>query len=180
MRVTSSVASAVARLRRISTGRVAAVEPSSQTVTVNMSTSLPFSTSAITELPTSMSPFRLARMLGVLRDVIAERGSQELQHGNQDWPHGGDAAMKLVADLARDHCNAAARDGSLTWHHILREEVNEAWAEEDWPTAREEWVQVAAVAVAAIENGDQRYAQQVIAPGIGREAATKEADGCRD
>lgn len=133
-------------------------------------------------IPRAMSHFLLGRMLNVLRDVIAERDRQETLHASHALPHHEPGFARLRRERAKSAqaaCQRAFTEGRGTWQHILDEEVAEAYAEDDWVIAREEWIQVAAVAVAAVEDGDKQYAGQIIAAAR-REAATQEADGCRD
>jgi hypothetical protein len=58
--------------------------------------------------------------------------------------------------MARNSNDRAVREGTLTWTHILEEEVCEALAETDQERLREELVQVAAVACAWVECIDRR------------------------
>ena len=91
--------------------------------------------------------------------VCAERQRQIEKWGPQSHPDGTDAEKwALHAVACRDKCNQAAREGRLTWLHILCEEVAEAGAETEWPELRAELVQVAAVCAAWIEDGDARAA----------------------
>jgi hypothetical protein len=95
----------------------------------------------------------------VLRDVLAERVAQDHRWGRQDHPDGtGNADLRVAAEQARAACQRAAGDGSLTWRHILTEEVAEAFAEPDIEQVRSELIQVAAVAVAWIEAIDRTTA----------------------
>ncbi len=64
--------------------------------------------------------------------------------------------MTETANGARAHAERAAKGGYLTWAHILTEEFYEAMAEEDQARLRAELIQVAAVAVAWIEQIDRR------------------------
>lgn len=101
---------------------------------------------------------------GVVFDVIAERHRQDNKFGIQDrplhpatgfqWIYQGEYLseanrMKQVNDYRNER-------GILGWDTILLEEVYEALAERD-PLAQEaELLQVAAVAVAAVENSRRR------------------------
>lgn len=93
-----------------------------------------------------------------LHSVYAERLAQDRKWGpGQSHPDGtGNPVFKMQADIARDAADTAARDGNITWRHILREEFFEALAESDIDRLREELVQVAAVAVSWIEDLDRR------------------------
>lgn len=96
----------------------------------------------------------------VLEEVRCERRTQDVKWGEQNHPDGtGGEWEVLKANMARDACNQAARLGELTYRHILREEVYEAFAESDPAKLRTELVQVAAVAVAWIEAIDRRGTQ---------------------
>lgn len=67
---------------------------------------------------------------------------------------------QYLAHQATLDCQAHSRneggDGTVTWWHILREEVFEASAEVDPAKLREELIQVAAVAMKWIEAIDRR------------------------
>lgn len=95
----------------------------------------------------------------VLTDVAAERARQDAKWGEQNHPDNtGGPAEGRAAIGARFACELAAKEGTLTWRHILREEVAEAFAETDPMKLRAELVQVAAVACAWIEAIDRRTA----------------------
>jgi hypothetical protein len=92
----------------------------------------------------------------VLDEIFEERERQDKKWGEQHWPDGTNAGFTSTADAARAFCDARFRDGTLTWYNILREEFTEACAETQWPKLRKELIQVAAVCVAWIEDGDTR------------------------
>lgn len=107
----------------------------------------------------------------VLERVHDERARQLRKHGPQSHlPDGtgpglsaaegvlsvfGDGAWKLtnreLAEAAKARCKAASEneggDGTITFEHILTEEVLEAYSEEDPERLFAELIQVAAVAV---------------------------------
>lgn len=91
------------------------------------------------------------------RDLIylhleAERLKQDAKWGEQNHPDGtGSASQQIFAIDARLACERAARNGTLTWAHILGEEVCEAFAEDDPSRLHAELVQVAAVAIEWLE-----------------------------
>ena len=93
----------------------------------------------------------------ILPEIAAERARQDAKWGEQNHPDGtwmlGDLGR---ANRARRECYNAAKRGTLTYRHILDEEVQEAFAEYDPATLRAKLVQVAAVAVAWIECIDRR------------------------
>lgn len=72
---------------------------------------------------------------------------------------GTNKAFKEVADQAK-----AVVDGKddPTWFDILTEEMYEALAEEDWPDLRRELIQVGAVVVSMIEDGDLKNARKFL------------------
>ncbi|MFG1679442.1 NUDIX domain-containing protein [Nonomuraea sp. NPDC049269] len=108
-------------------------------------------------------PGSLARVLG---DVAAERAAQDARWGMQAVPDGTGAEDAVAeADRARRETDEAGRRGELTWRHILREEVLEAFAESDPELLRTELIQVAAVAVKWAQALDRRPA------GVERSAA---------
>jgi hypothetical protein len=94
----------------------------------------------------------------VLAEVAVERQMQDDQWGEQNHPDGTGQWVheRTSAELARAACQRAADEGTLTWAHILREEVTEALAESDPARLRAELVQVAAVAAAWVEAIDRR------------------------
>lgn len=92
--------------------------------------------------------------------VDDERSKQINKWGHQAHLDGtGGVLFGQVARMARDECQQAARDGSLTWRHIAEEEWAEAKAETEWPELRGELVQLASVLAAWILDGDQREAR---------------------
>lgn len=109
----------------------------------------------------------------VAQDVGQERIAQNKKWGEQHHPDGTGPAsfagkntlvidnLTLVemVDFFRRLCDEAHRNGTLTWRHILLEEVFEAIAEQDYDLLRKEMVQVAAVAAAWIEDIDWRTAR---------------------
>lgn len=94
----------------------------------------------------------------ILADVNAERLLQLGMWGDQHHPDGTarDAMLLTLAGLYRDTCQDHARRGTVTWADILLEEVFEAITETDRAALRSELVQVAAVAVAWVEDVDSR------------------------
>jgi hypothetical protein len=101
-------------------------------------------------------PGSLARALG---DVAAERAAQDALWGMQVLPDGtGADGAAAESDRARLETETASRAGTLTWRHVLAEEVLEAFAESDPKRLRAELVQVAAVAVKWIQALDRRPA----------------------
>jgi hypothetical protein len=95
----------------------------------------------------------------VTREVIAERVRQDAHWGQQDHPNGtGVYSMQAAAERSRRVCEQNAYNGTISWADILREEFHEALAESDPAALRAELIQVAAVAVAWVENIDRRGA----------------------
>ncbi|RVX40416.1 ADP-ribose pyrophosphatase YjhB (NUDIX family) [Nonomuraea polychroma] len=110
-------------------------------------------------------PGSLAR---VLAEVAAERAAQDKRWGMQELPDGtGGGRTTAASDRARQETETAARDGALTWRHVLAEEVLEAFAEADPDRLRAELIQVAAVAVKWTQALDRRHGPTV-APAPGR------------
>lgn len=93
----------------------------------------------------------------VFADVREERWAQVARWGVQHHPDGtGDVRWRSRRDEARKWTDNAAKIGAVTWQDILYEEVAEAFAEHDPAALRRELVQVAAVAVAWIEDIDSQ------------------------
>lgn len=106
-----------------------------------------------------MSPVDLARWAitrNVTKEIEAEREAQDVRWGEQNHPDGTSETFTSRADEARATADLEANLGSLTWRHILEEEVAEAFAESDPAKLRAELVQVAAVATNWIEAIDRR------------------------
>lgn len=102
---------------------------------------------------------------GVLSEVLAERERQEAKWGQQNhpWHVPGLSTESVRAELripssteARDYVQSLADYGILSYSAILLEEVCGAVDESDDQLARKELIQVAAVAVAAVEAIDRR------------------------
>lgn len=107
----------------------------------------------------------------VLRDIARERVKQDVKWGEQNHPlldpmliERGPQRMAEeygipTATRARFLCQNAAAQGQVTWAHILVEEVAEfvGTLPGDIPAMREELVQIAAVAAAAIDYIDRNY-----------------------
>ena len=99
----------------------------------------------------------------MLGDVVAERGRQDHKWGPPtDREDGtGGVVWEQLAESAKAQTDFAARAGTLTWRHILTEEVREAYAESDPVKLRAELIQVAAVAVKWVRMIDARPAPAV-------------------
>lgn len=96
----------------------------------------------------------------VFAAVVAERGRQDSKWGEPvDHPDGTGGSVAIGAAIdAQQNTDRAATEGRLTWRHILREEVAEAFAETDPVKLRAELVQVAAVAIKWVRMLDARLA----------------------
>ncbi|MFI6298967.1 hypothetical protein ACIBEJ_45775 [Nonomuraea sp. NPDC050790] len=92
----------------------------------------------------------------VLEEIAGERRAQDARWGIQDVPDGTSPVRAPAADEAKRETSAAFDDGTLTWRHILAEEVLEAFAESDTEALRTELIQVAAVAVKWVQAIDRR------------------------
>lgn len=108
----------------------------------------------------------------VLAEVHAERIAQDEKWGQQDHPDYMENTLPWAILEYRAHANLWKTTNALrvnrmkrlgvpsgqtcAWDGILLEEVFEALSEEDPVLARQEWVQIAAVAVARIEAADRR------------------------
>ena len=92
----------------------------------------------------------------IIRDLANERLRQDAKWGIQNHPNGtGMTVDRDRADKARHVCDVMFRSGMGSWRDILHEEVQEAFAEHDPVKLREELIQVAAVALAWVENIDR-------------------------
>lgn len=77
-------------------------------------------------------------------------GATLLRHGDHTMSRGE------YADLTRRLCQRAAAAGTVTWRHVLDEEVSEAFAESDPDRLRAELLQVATVALRWVIDIDGR------------------------
>lgn len=94
-------------------------------------------------------------------EIIIERGRQDLKWGELDtkdflMPDGTGEAYRHHANDARSSCDLAAKEGRLTWRHILMEEVMEALAEDDPEKLAKELVQISAVGAKWLETIHRR------------------------
>lgn len=95
---------------------------------------------------------RIERTADILADIKVERDRQMRKWGEQNHPLGfGEKGSRESANFARALCDARAKNGTVTWADILSEEYHEARAEGGLEEAREELIQVAAVAVAMVD-----------------------------
>jgi hypothetical protein len=94
----------------------------------------------------------------ILEEVRVERQRQDARFPDQTLPDGTEAGSfnTHMANFAKRITDEAMERGTLTWADVLKEEFREAMAEEDWAALRTELLQVAAVAVRWIEDGDRR------------------------
>jgi hypothetical protein len=105
-------------------------------------------------LPTDYHPTVVTQM--VLAEISTERSRQESRWGQQDHPWMlRQWGYVTDAEAAKALVDQQARIGNRDWAGILTEEYLEAIEETDIVDARAELVQVAAVAVAAIESIDR-------------------------
>ncbi len=104
--------------------------------------------------------------LDIVHAVIDERHRQDARFGEQNHPDIPPHPMRsdvlraeAEANFAKQRCALDVCDATVNWHHILDEEVKEAFeqAYRNRPdNLRAELIQVAAVAVAWIECIDRR------------------------
>jgi hypothetical protein len=95
----------------------------------------------------------------VLAEVVSERQAQLVRWGEVNFPDGtGRRPGKAISPIARLATEIAAREGAVTWAHLLREEVYQALEEADHVRLRAALVRTAAVATAWIEAIDGRTA----------------------
>lgn len=95
----------------------------------------------------------------ILTEVEKERRRQLELCGEQHWPDGnvpGNGFWQAKAAALKAANSSMAEIGAITWQDILFEEVAEAFAEALPNRIREELIQVAAVAVAWVEDIDSR------------------------
>lgn len=86
-------------------------------------------------------------------EVRAERLRQDKKWGPQSFPNGtGDDLDKAFADADKRICDINAKKGTLTWRHVLQEEISKAFAESQPEKLKVELIQCAAVIKAWIED----------------------------
>jgi hypothetical protein len=104
----------------------------------------------VTFYPTDFTP-------EVLADVAEERVRQHEKWGPQHHEDGTLESFNAEASIWRRYNDmSVATSGDTDWKGILLEEVYEALAETDIEKLRTELIQVAAVAVAWVEDLDSR------------------------
>lgn len=96
----------------------------------------------------------------IFEEIQKERNKQDEKWGEQNHPFTFTTAgaAKMIADMARSACDEAFAEGRGNWKLILKEEVQEAFAEAaagNVKEFREELIQTAAVVVAMIECLDR-------------------------
>lgn len=89
-----------------------------------------------------------------LAEFKRERRRQIVKWGHQSRSNGTGPAFQTFADMYREACDNAEREGGATWRHVLLEEVYEALAETDTRNLRTELIQAGAVIAAWIEDID--------------------------
>lgn len=92
----------------------------------------------------------------VMARVSEERARQDDTWGEQHWPDGTDPSLYEPHAAQMKYINDHMSPESHTWADIFLEEVYEALAETDPEKLKTELVQCAAVAVAWVEDIDQR------------------------
>jgi hypothetical protein len=104
--------------------------------------------------------------LNVLTEVAGERAAQDERWGQQDHPvhtpEDPDGSLLLNWPYAQfeQRIKMAFQQGARSWAVIELEEIFEALAARTPKAQRQEWVQVAAVAVAAVEAMDRAEAKR--------------------
>lgn len=103
----------------------------------------------------------------ILERVFLERQAQEARYGEQNircqsgsgpstcWllPYTGSSASEIQEDLRSDY-EEFEDEAPVTWVHLVREEVAEAFQESDPTRLAEELIQVAALCVSWAERLD--------------------------
>lgn len=98
---------------------------------------------------------QLSAAIALTDEVVAERWRQLKKFGEQHLPD-GTGGYDVSAAVAKLNCDRATEDGTVTWRHVLEEEYFEAITERQWERLRPELIQIAAVCLSWIEDGDQR------------------------
>lgn len=112
---------------------------------------------------TSTNPGRTRHVLSL---VFKEREAQEVRYGEANkklesgsgpetrWllPYTGGSAQDIQEELRADYEDFEEETGQPTWVHLVREEVAEAFQEDDPERLAEELIQVAALCVSWAER----------------------------
>jgi hypothetical protein len=86
--------------------------------------------------------------IAIMRDVVLATHHADIKFPDQHLPGGtAELGSRHMADFARQMCQVAAGNGTLTWRHVLTEEYHEALAEKDEDKLLGELAQIAAVCV---------------------------------
>lgn len=113
----------------------------------------------------------------VLADVNLERVRQTRRYDNAEtvdgtgpetrWllPYTNDSATEIEAALRGDYVDFED-EAPVTWVHLVREEVAEAFTETDPEALRAELIQVAALCVSWVEQIDHRAVTQMANKGV--------------
>jgi hypothetical protein len=88
----------------------------------------------------------------ILHEIEQERQSQDAKWGEQHHPNGTSEMFAIHAIMAKEDNDTPSL---VSWWSILKEEMFEAASETDEAKLRAELIQVAAVAVAWIEDIDK-------------------------
>lgn len=111
-------------------------------------------------------PTNETRTRAVLDLVLAERRAQEARYGEANekvvdgtgpetrwlWPYTIHTATEIQEELRSDYEDFEGENGLPTWVHLVREEIAEAFLEDDPDRLAEELVQVAALCVSWVER----------------------------
>jgi hypothetical protein len=100
-------------------------------------------------------------IVNVCNEVLRECRRQLILWGEQNHPDGTGDEFTKAANEARVLCDAAAKNGTITWRHILLEEFYEALAETDEGKLRKELIQVGAVASSWVDAIDRRIQRRI-------------------
>lgn len=98
---------------------------------------------------------RWFRHQGIVDELFAEREAQIAQWGDGMPPLGTDEQYESWRDAFRAYCQRRSAKGTVTMADVLLEEVFEALSEVDPAKARDELIQVAAVAIKMVEGIDR-------------------------
>lgn len=111
-------------------------------------------------------PTTVARTRAILELVFEERQRQEARYGHANvtlengsgpetrWlaPFTGQSAAEIQEILRRDYEEFEEETGQPTWVHLIREEIAEAFEEDDPVRLKAELIQVAALCVSWAER----------------------------
>jgi hypothetical protein len=104
--------------------------------------------------------------LRIYAEISGERLRQVAKWGREHQTHkhfnpNAHWYWKGCEQVAKSRCDAKSQE-TITWEDIAYEEFCESMAERDWTKRRKELIQLAAVIVAELEDGDNKNGSSLL------------------